>query len=89
MTPPGRSYTQGMKTAISIPDEVFQQAEELVRRHGTSRSRLYSRAVAEYVAQHAPDRVTEAMDLALADLGEPRDPFVSLTSRRVLARNEW
>jgi len=78
-----------MKTAVSIPDDVFEQAEELIRRTRESRSRLYSRAVAEYVARHAPDRVTEAMDHALADLDEPANTFVSAASRRVLRRNSW
>jgi metal-responsive CopG/Arc/MetJ family transcriptional regulator len=78
-----------MKTAVSIPDDVFEQAEELIRRTRESRSRLYSRAVAEYVARHVPDRVTEAMDHALADLDEPADPFVPAASRRVLRRSSW
>jgi len=78
-----------MKTAVSIPDEVFQQAEELVRRTRGSRSQLYSRAVAEYVARHTPDRVTEAMDNALGELDQRCDPFVVTTSRRMLARTEW
>lgn len=78
-----------MKTAVSIPDDVFKQAEELIRRTRESRSRLYSRAVAEYVARHSPDRVTEAMDHALADLDEPNDPFVTAASHRGLQRNSW
>jgi metal-responsive CopG/Arc/MetJ family transcriptional regulator len=78
-----------MKTAVSIPDEVFAEAERLARRLKRSRSDIFSRAVAEYVARHSPDRVTEAMDRALADLAEPADSFASTAGRRTLARAEW
>jgi predicted transcriptional regulator len=89
--PPGSllGYTEGMKIAVSVPDDVFQEAEELARRTKRSRSEVYSRALAEYVARHAPDRVTEAMDLALAEIGEPTDPIVRTASRRILKRNDW
>jgi metal-responsive CopG/Arc/MetJ family transcriptional regulator len=78
-----------MKIAVSVPDNVFKEAEELARRTKRSRSEVYSRALAEYVARHAPDRVTEAMDHALAELGEPPDHFVRTASRRVLKRSDW
>jgi predicted transcriptional regulator len=81
-----------MKTAVSIPDEVFQGAERLARRTRKSRSQLFSDAVREYVARHAPDAVTDAMDEVCAQLGQPgdrSDGFVSSAARRVLERTEW
>ena len=78
-----------MKTAVSIPDEVFEGAERLARRTKKSRSRLFSDALKEYLARHSPDEVTEAMNKALAEIGEPQDPFVSSAARRVLERSEW
>ncbi len=78
-----------MKTAVSIPDDVFEGAERLARKTKRSRSRLFSDALKEYLARHAPDRVTEAMDRAWAEIGEEEDPFVSSASRRVLEKNEW
>ena len=57
-----RGYTVGMKTAISIPDEVFAEAEALAKQLKLSRSRLYSRAVREYVARHGTEQVTAALD---------------------------
>ncbi len=82
-------YTPGMKTAVSIPDDVFQKAERLARRMKKSRSELFSNALAEYVARHAPDHVTEAMDQVCAEIGVEPDAFVSEASRRVLERVEW
>jgi len=51
------SYTLGMKTAISIPDDVFAAADKLARERGQSRSQLYSRAVREYLARHSEDSI--------------------------------
>jgi metal-responsive CopG/Arc/MetJ family transcriptional regulator len=62
-----------MKTAISIPDDVFQGAERLARRTKKSRSQLFSDALWEYVPRHTPDEVTEAMDRVCAELGRPID----------------
>jgi metal-responsive CopG/Arc/MetJ family transcriptional regulator len=78
-----------MKTAVSIPGEVFEGAERLARRTKRSRSRLYGDALKEYLARHAPDQVTEAMNRACAEVGEAKDPFVSGAARRILERSEW
>src|SRR5271169_1639636 len=82
-------YTCGMKTAVSIPDDLFRGAERLARRSKKSRSRLFSDALREYVARHAPEEVTEAMNRACAAVGDTRDPFVAAAARRVLKRTEW
>jgi metal-responsive CopG/Arc/MetJ family transcriptional regulator len=78
-----------MKTAVSIPDEVFEKIERLARRAGRSRSEVFAAALAEYVARHAPDEVTEAMNRVCADVGDQQDAFVSVAGRRVLENTEW
>jgi len=78
-----------MKTAVSIPNEVFERAERWARRARQSRSQVFSSALREYLARHAPDEVTEAMDRVCAQVGEPRDPFVAAAARRRLERSEW
>ena len=78
-----------MKTAISIPDGVFEDAERLARRSGKSRSQLFSDAVREYVARHSVDEVTEAMNRVCADVGSAPDPFTSHAARRILEHTEW
>jgi hypothetical protein len=62
-----------MKTAVSIPDDVFQGAERLARRTKRSRSRLFSDALREYLARHPPEEVTEAMNKACDEIGETED----------------
>jgi len=78
-----------MKTAVSIPEDIFKGAERLARRTKRSRSRLFSDALKEYLARHATDEVTEAMDRVCTELGETKDSFVSSAARRVLERSEW
>jgi metal-responsive CopG/Arc/MetJ family transcriptional regulator len=82
-------YTTGMKTAISLPDDVFRAAEQHARRAKKSRSQLYAEAISEYLARHAPDEVTEAMNRVMARLQRPTEPFVSQAARRILERTEW
>ncbi len=78
-----------MKTAISIPDAVFMAAERQAQRTRKSRSQLYAEAMAEYLCRHSPDEVTEAMNQVLEEVGDTSDPFVQLSSRKVLEETEW
>lgn len=77
-----------MKTAISIPDDIFVKAEELARRLSTSRSELYSRAVREYLARHSVDQVTEQLDL-LVEEGHIDSGFAAASARQTLESSEW
>ena len=85
---PLSGYTKSMKTAISIPDDIFAKAEELAHRLSTSRSELYSRAVREYVARHSADQVTETLDL-LVEEGRVDSSFATAAARQTLERSEW
>lgn len=77
-----------MKTAISIPDDVFEEADRLAQKLHQSRSQLYSRAVREYVARHSADDITEALDAIYAN--ESADAaFAMAVARRALERVEW
>jgi len=78
-----------MKTAVSIPDEIFHEAERLARRTKRSRSRLFADALKEYLARWSPDKVTAAMNAALAEIGKENDKFSRTAAKRVLERTEW
>ena len=85
-----KGYTIGMKTAISLPDRVYREAEGYAKRTRKSRSQLYAEALAEYLARHAPDEVTEAMNVVVDELGDAvADSFVQRAGRRVLGSVEW
>jgi len=79
-----------MKTAVSLPDDVFAGAEKLAKRLRVTRSELYARAVGEYVSRHSPDEVTEALDRVHAELeGSEESEFVAAASRRILEHTQW
>ena len=79
-----------MKVAVSIPDPIFEEAERLARRLGTSRSEVYARALDAFAAAHAPDRVTAALDAAVEAAGEAGpDAFSRRAARGALERSEW
>jgi metal-responsive CopG/Arc/MetJ family transcriptional regulator len=81
--------TLGMKVAVSIPNEVFLETEDLAKRLKASRSEIYSRALSEFLQRHSPERVTEMMNQAVAAVGLESDPFAKRAARRVLRRVEW
>jgi hypothetical protein len=78
-----------MKAAISVPDRVFADADRLARQMKTSRSRLYSRALKEFLARHAPDEVTEAMNRVCDEIDTSQDKFGKRAAYSVLKESEW
>ena len=54
-----------------------------------SRSELFSNALSEYLARHASDQVTNAMDEVCEDIGVEADTFTPAATRRVLKKVEW
>lgn len=79
-----------MKTAVSLPERVYRDAERYAKRTRKSRSQLYAEALAEYLARHVPNEVTEAMNAVADQLGTSgSDPFVVGAAGRVLKDVEW
>lgn len=73
-----------VKTAISIPDELFAAGDRLARRLGLSRSELYARALSRYLAGADDSDVTDALDQVYADDGDQMDPGFVEAQRRAL-----
>ncbi len=78
-----------MKTAISIPDPIFDSADRLAERPKKSRTQVYSEAVAEYVDRHDPATLPERINAVCGEVDTRPDPFLTEAARRVLATNEW
>jgi metal-responsive CopG/Arc/MetJ family transcriptional regulator len=79
-----------MKTAVSLPDRVYREAEGYAKSARKSRSQLYAEALTDYLARHAPDEVTEAMNVVVDELGDAApDAVVQRAGRRVLRSVEW
>jgi Ribbon-helix-helix protein, copG family len=77
-----------MKTAISIPDDVFEQAEAAAKRLGLSRSELFTRAVREFLGEAQDASVTDSYNAAFDDEPAP-DAFHRRTAQRTLLSVEW
>jgi metal-responsive CopG/Arc/MetJ family transcriptional regulator len=75
-----------MKTAISIPDQLFRNADKLAKHLEISRSELYARAVEEYLAEHRADRVREALDAVYGEEGSELDPALAAMQRDAVDR---
>jgi|CXWL01.1.fsa_nt_gi metal-responsive CopG/Arc/MetJ family transcriptional regulator len=78
-----------MKTAISLPDDLFAAAEELATELGVSRSSLYARAVAELVAHHERSEVTARLDAVYGAASSTLDPVVEELQARSVAADAW
>ncbi|MFI5292070.1 MAG: ribbon-helix-helix protein, CopG family [Candidatus Limnocylindrales bacterium] len=78
-----------MKTAVSVPDDVFQAIDELARRQGRSRSSVYTAALRIYLARHNSESITEAIDRVVDDVGDGFDPGLERASLEILRSVEW
>ncbi len=78
-----------MKTAISLPDELFASAEALAERMGVSRSHLIATALAEFVAKHQSRKVTARLDALYATEPSALDPELRRAQARGLTADAW
>jgi len=80
-----------MKTAISIPDRLFESAEMLARQLGISRSELYQRAVAAYLEREGQQAITEALNAVYGDDPEASrlDPVFADMQFASIESEEW
>lgn len=78
-----------MKTAISIPDDVFEAADRTARKLGVSRSELYATAVHEFVERHRVEDVTSKLNEVYASTRSDLDNQLYQMQSRLLAEETW
>ncbi len=84
-----------MKTAISLPDELFEAAERVARRLGLSRSELYQRALAKYLESQNGAAITAELNQVYMTQGNNGldnsrlDPVLDKLQRASLAKEDW
>ena len=78
-----------MKVAVSIPDDVFADAEQIVRQMQTSRSDVYARALAAFVCLHDTDTVTSALNAVVDNVDEVDDVLIKASADQLLKHSEW
>jgi len=80
-----------MKTAISIPDAIFAEAERFAKRRGLSRSELYATAIAEYVNGQRFLGVREQLDAVYGSNPDESklDPVLTRLQSASLGKDDW
>lgn len=78
-----------MKTAISLPDDLFKAADELASRQGRSRSELYALALTEFLSTHGEDSAVRKLNKLSREIDTSLDPGVKRAAARVLENSEW
>ena len=78
-----------MKTAISISDKVFLEAEQTAQQLGLSRSRMYSMAIVEFIQAHNPDAITAKLNQVYNTADSRLDDDLIQVNYDLLSRDEW
>ena len=85
-------YTQSMKTAISVPDEIFNQVGSRAAELGISRSEFFTRAARQYLGQLADASLTQQIDAAIGAAGDDDSGHAAAAAGRAVlaaADDEW
>ena len=78
-----------MKTAVSLPNPLFEAADQLAKRLGVTRSELYARAIAEYLKSRRSEDITEALNRVYREEPSNLDPVIAAIQAASLPRDEW
>ena len=78
-----------MKTAISVPDKVFEAADRTAKKLGVSRSELYSTAVHEYIERHRMEDVTSKLNDLYASASSELDECLGQMQAQSMTKEDW
>lgn len=78
-----------MKTAVSIPDEIFQRAEKLAKKRKISRSKLFTEAIESYLDEYDEEEITRKLNEFYEKNPATIDPAITKLAARSLPRSEW
>lgn len=78
-----------MKTAVSIPDDVFEAADRAAKRLGVSRSEFYARAVARLVHELRAQDVTRRLDEVYAAEPAVLDAALGAAQAASIEDEQW
>ena len=80
-----------MKTAISLPDRLYEEAEETAKGMGIPRSQLFAKALEEFIEHHKRERITEDLNEVYEKIKSESNLEMSemnLLKMRELAQND-
>jgi predicted transcriptional regulator len=82
-------YDGAVKTAVSVPDDLFRLAETAARRLRMSRSQLYAAALADFLTRQQTDAVTERLNEVYSRRHAKVDPVLQRAQLTSLAKDSW
>ena len=78
-----------MKTAISIPNRIFETAEKLAGKMGVSRSQLYVTAIKNYLDVHTDDFVTAKLNDIYTHTDSKLDSALKKLQAKSISKDGW
>jgi predicted transcriptional regulator len=78
-----------MKTAVSLPDDLFRRAEATARRLRVSRSELYARAISEFLKVQQGNAITERLNEVYSRDEAKVDPGLQRAQLKSLRKDTW
>lgn len=78
-----------MKTAISIPDPIFEAAESLASSLGISRSELFTKAMADFIEQEKYKNVTAMLNEVYAQNQSALPADLLTAQRKSIGHEDW
>jgi metal-responsive CopG/Arc/MetJ family transcriptional regulator len=78
-----------MKTVISLPDQVFAEADSLAREIGFSRNQLYVEAIKSYLQRHKRRKIMDDLNKVYAQESSLIDPLMVKMQALSLSVEEW
>ena len=82
-----------VKTAISLPEPLFERADAFARQQRISRSQLFARAVEEFLRHHESQALLESLNRVYEDVSPtPEEKEVRLLMKqkqREMVKSEW
>ena len=83
-------YTEDVKTAISLPDDTYEQATRRAAELGISRSEFFARAARRYLDELASQSLTSQIDQALQAGEDDSNAAAAAAGRSYLAaQDDW
>jgi metal-responsive CopG/Arc/MetJ family transcriptional regulator len=82
-------YTESMKTAISIPDDIFEKMEETSKKLGVSRSEIYRRAALEFLKRQEGEEITHRLNEVYSEEDSSLDPVIAALQYASLEKEQW
>jgi len=78
-----------MKTAISLPDTIFTEADRFAKKKKKSRSQLYTEAIEEYLFRHNENEITNSMNSVVDKVGNLKDTFYGKAAKIIIEKESW